>query len=58
MMMALNVGGYRRSYWTISGRMGALNTAGRGCVFPLALPSLPAMVTVGRVAIVGSQDVN
>ena len=31
--------------------MGALKTAGRGCVEPLGTPSCVAMVTVGRVAI-------
>lgn len=36
----------------MSGRIGDLNTAGRGCVFPLGVPSPLAMVTVGRVAIV------
>jgi hypothetical protein len=35
----------------MSGRIGALNTAGRGCVDPLGVPSCEAMVTVGRVAI-------
>lgn len=33
----------------MSGRMGDLKTAGRGCVDPLGVPSAPAMVTVGRV---------
>ena len=42
----------------MSGRIGALNTAGRGCVFPLALPSLPAMLTVGRTDIMDRQAVN
>lgn len=36
----------------MSGRIGALNTAGSGCVDPLGVPSCEAMVTVGRVAIV------
>lgn len=31
--------------------MGDLNTAGRGWVDPLGVPSAEAMVTVGRVAI-------
>ena len=35
----------------MSGRIGALNTAGSGCVDPLGVPSCEAMVTVGRVAI-------
>ena len=38
-------------YWTMSGRIGTLNTAGSGCVDPLGVPSYEAMVTVGRVAI-------
>ena len=33
----------------MSGRIGALNTAGRGWVEPEGLPSPEAMVTVGRV---------
>lgn len=33
----------------MSGRIGDENTAGRGCVEPLAEPSAEAMVTVGRV---------
>ena len=37
------------AYWTMSGRIGDLKTAGRGCVDPLGVPSAPAMVTVGRV---------
>ena len=37
------------TYWTMSGRIGDLKTAGRGCVDPLGVPSAPAMVTVGRV---------
>lgn len=41
----------RGPYWTMSGRMGALKTFGRGCVSPLGLPSAEAMVTVGRVDI-------
>lgn len=36
----------------MSGRIGALNTAGSGWVDPLGVPSCEAMVTVGRVAIV------
>lgn len=36
----------------MSGRIGALNTAGSGCVDPLGVPSCEAIVTVGRVAIV------
>lgn len=36
----------------MSGRIGALKTAGSGCVEPLGFPSLEAMVTVGRVVIV------
>lgn len=36
------------SYWTMSARMGALKTLGRGWVFWLAAPSAPMMVTVGR----------
>lgn len=32
--------------------MGALNTAGSGCVAPLGLPSGEAMETVGREAII------
>ena len=40
------------AYWTISGRIGAVNTAGRGCVAPEGLPSAVAMETVGREAIV------
>ena len=35
----------------MSGRIGALNTAGSGWVDPLGVPSCEAMVTVGRVAI-------
>lgn len=36
------------SYWTMSARMGALKTLGRGWVFWLAAPSAPMIVTVGR----------
>lgn len=36
----------------MSGRIGDLNTAGSGWVFPLGVPSPLAMVTVGRVAII------
>lgn len=36
----------------MSGRIGDLNTAGRGWVSPLGVPSPLAIVTVGRVAIV------
>lgn len=36
----------------MSGRIGDLNTAGRGWVCPLGVPSPLEMVTVGRVAIV------
>ena len=35
----------------MSGRIGALNTAGRGWVEPLGVPSAPAIVTVGRLVI-------
>ena len=35
----------------MSGRIGALNTAGSGWVDPLGVPSCKAMVTVGRDAI-------
>ena len=35
----------------MSGRIGALNTAGNGWVDPLGVPSCEATVTVGRVAI-------
>lgn len=42
----------RSTYCTISGRIGALKTAGRGCEAPLGLPSAEAIVTVGRDAIV------
>jgi len=35
----------------MSGRIGDLNTAGRGWVEPLGDPSAEAMVTVGRVVI-------
>ena len=35
----------------MSGRIGALNTAGSGWVDPLGVPSCEAMVTVGRLAI-------
>lgn len=35
----------------MSGRIGDLNTAGKGWVCPLGVPSPLAMVTVGRVAI-------
>ena len=37
----------------MSGRIGALNTAGSGWVSPLGVPSAEAMVTVGRVVILG-----
>ena len=40
------------AYWTISGRIGALKTLGRGCVSLPAAPSAPWMVTVGRLVIV------
>jgi hypothetical protein len=36
------------AYWTMSARMGALKTLGKGWVFWLAAPSAPMMVTVGR----------
>ena len=36
----------------MSGRIGALKTAGSGCVDPVGVPSCEAIVTVGRVAIV------
>ena len=39
------------SYWTMSGRIGALNTAGRGIVSGNLSPSAEAIDTVGRVAI-------
>ena len=39
------------SYWTMSGRIGALNTSGRGCVELLAEPSADRMETVGRLVI-------
>ena len=39
------------SYWTMSGRIGALNTAGRVWVEPELLPSPPMIPTVGRLAI-------
>ena len=35
------------SYWTMSGRIGELKTAGRGWVDPLAVPSAEMMPTVG-----------
>ncbi len=38
----------------MSGRIGALNTAGSGWVDPLGVPSCEAMVTVGRVAILAA----
>ena len=41
-------------YWTMSGRIGALNTVGKGWVDPLGVPSCEAMVTVGRVAILAA----
>lgn len=47
----------RRTYWTISGRMGEVKTAGRGWEAPLALPSAVAIVTVGRDAIVVDGEV-
>lgn len=37
------------AYWTISGRIGALKTLGRGIVFLVAAPSAPIMPTVGRL---------
>ncbi len=40
------------TYCTMSGRMGALKTAGSGCVEPLAEPSADKMETVGRLVIV------
>jgi len=40
-----------RSYCTISGRIGAVKTAGSGWVSPLAAPSAPLMETVGRLVI-------
>lgn len=40
----------------MSGRMGALKTAGSGCVEPLEVPSAEAMVTVGRLAILNSRS--
>jgi hypothetical protein len=36
------------SYWTTSGRIGELKTAGRGWVSPVLEPSPPKMPTVGR----------
>ena len=36
--------------------MGDLNTAGSGWLWLVGLPSAPAMVTVGRVAIVQMSD--
>ena len=36
--------------------MGTLNTSGIGCVKPDGFPSAPAIVTVGRVAIVEIVD--
>ena len=42
------------SYWTMSARMGALKTLGRGWVFWLAAPSAPMIVTVGRDILVDS----
>ena len=39
-----------RTHWTISGRIGALKTAGRGTVSLRRWPSPEAMDTVGRVA--------
>jgi hypothetical protein len=35
-------------YWTMSGRMGELKTAGKGWVLPEPLPSPPMIPTVGR----------
>jgi len=37
----------RYSYWTISGRIGELKTAGRAWVCPLLAPSAPTIPTVG-----------
>lgn len=42
------------SYWTMSGRIGALKTLGSGWVSLEAAPSAPWMVTVGRLAILSS----
>lgn len=42
------------SYWTISGRIGALKTLGRGCVCSLAEPSAEMMVTVGRLVMLAA----
>ena len=46
--MGINV---KRLYCTMSGRIGALKTAGSGWVDPLGVPSCDAIVTVGRLAI-------
>jgi len=43
-----------KSYWTMSGRIGALKTFGNGWVASLALPSAEMMVTVGRVVILSA----
>lgn len=49
---ARHVGGV--AYWTISGRIGALKTLGRGIVFDVAAPSAPTMPTVGLEVIVAA----
>lgn len=42
------------AYWTMSGRIGALNTSGRGCVCSLALPSAEMIVTTGLLVILSA----
>lgn len=44
------------SYWTMSGRMGALKTFGRGWVLEEALPSAEMMVTTGRLVILAASE--
>ena len=41
----------------MSGRMGALNTAGKGMVSFIGFPSAEAIDTVGRVAMMNAVDV-
>lgn len=42
-------------YWTISGRIGAENTVGRGWEAPEGLPAAVAIETVGREAIIAGR---
>jgi hypothetical protein len=45
-----------QSYWTMSGRMGALKTLGRGWLASPALPSAEMMETVGLLVILAVVD--